>query len=46
MGWDKDGLTGKAKSAYTSKAKEGINLPLAMGRQVFSHSQKAMLHHV
>lgn len=39
MGWDKDSLTGKAKAAHTSKA--GIDSPLPMVRQVFSHPQES-----
>ena len=39
MGWDKDCLTGKAKVAHTSKAKQGIHSLFSIGRQVFSHLQ-------
>jgi len=37
VGRDKDSLTGKAKAAHTSKAKQGICSLLPIGRQVCSH---------
>ena len=39
--WDKDSLIGKAKAVSTSKAKQEIDSPLPMGRQVFSHLQES-----
>ena len=41
MGCDKDSLIGKAKATHSSKAKQGIHLPLPIGRQVFSHLQES-----
>lgn len=37
MGWYKENLIGKAKATHTSRAKQGINLLLPFGRQLFSH---------
>lgn len=41
MGRDKDSLIDKAKAMHTSKAKQGVNSPLAMGTQVFIHRQES-----
>jgi len=41
MGWDKNSSTGKAKAAHVSKAKQGIQSPLPISRQVFSHLQES-----
>jgi len=35
--WDNGSLIGKANTAHTSKAKQGIHSSLPIGRQVFSH---------
>ena len=37
VGQHKDSLIGKAKAVHASKAEGGINSPLPVGRQVFSH---------
>lgn len=47
MGWDKDGLIGKAEALHASKANAEINSLLPMGREVFSHLQEGRaLSHV
>ena len=40
-GWDKSNLIGKAIAMHASKAKQGINSCLPMGRQVFRHLQES-----
>jgi len=42
VGSDKDRITGKAKVAGASKAKQ----VLPIGRQVFSYLQESQLHHM
>lgn len=39
LGWDKGSLMGEATAVHASKANQGINLSLPMGRQGFSHCQ-------
>jgi len=41
VGRNKDSLTGKAKAACVSKAKEGIHSLPPIGRQVFSRFQES-----
>jgi len=41
MGCDKDSLMGKAKTTRASKAKQGINSLLPIGRQGFSQLQES-----
>jgi len=39
-------LIGKAKAVYTSKAKQGIQSLLPIGRQVFIHLQETCVLHM
>ena len=41
MGWEKDSWKGKAKAAYSNKAKQGIHSLLPSGRQLFSDLQES-----